>query len=264
MARVGSGGIHTGMDEQKTCRGCGETKPLDAYAINRRVKRDGRASKCKACFKRYREENAEKVSEAKRRCYRAKSEYYGQKSRQWALAHPERVRENHRRHVAANRDKVRARLAQWIVDNSERNAETRRQWRERNRETLNQRMLVNTRRRRAIRAENPSAPYTLADLEARMSMFGHRCYICGEDGREVDHVKPVTKGGADMLSNFRPICRSCNIRKLNHWTGPAGLGVLIEKIRSMSAQAQLSAGELACSCTSTPHRSTRATEKDTR
>jgi 5-methylcytosine-specific restriction endonuclease McrA len=41
--------------------------------------------------------------------------------------------------------------------------------------------------------------------------------VCGGQPVETDHVKPLSKGGAHMLCNMRPICRSCNARKSNHW-----------------------------------------------
>jgi 5-methylcytosine-specific restriction endonuclease McrA len=34
---------------------------------------------------------------------------------------------------------------------------------------------------------------------------------------EIRHVKPIAKGGAEMLCNLRPICRSCNASKCDKW-----------------------------------------------
>lgn len=56
-----------------------------------------------------------------------------------------------------------------------------------------------------------------SDLEARMSMWGFRCWMCDGPFEAIDHVKPVSKGGPHMLSNLRPICRSCNGRKHSDW-----------------------------------------------
>jgi hypothetical protein len=44
---------------------------------------------------------------------------------------------------------------------------------------------------------------------------GHRCRYCGrEDGPwQLDHVRPVSKGGKTTLSNLVVACRWCNQRK---------------------------------------------------
>ena len=47
------------------------------------------------------------------------------------------------------------------------------------------------------------------------------CYICGIPFAEVavhlDHVKPLAKGGPHLLSNLRPACELCNLRKADRW-----------------------------------------------
>lgn len=48
----------------------------------------------------------------------------------------------------------------------------------------------------------------------------HTCQTCGSPTNEVDHVRPVTMGGADSLANMRAACRSCNARKWAHAVGP--------------------------------------------
>lgn len=55
------------------------------------------------------------------------------------------------------------------------------------------------------------------EIDQRMAMFGHRCWICRGPYEQVDHVKPVSKGGAHMLCNLRPICGDCNLRKSGRW-----------------------------------------------
>lgn len=74
------------------------------------------------------------------------------------------------------------------------------------------------RREAAVRSA-ATADFTAEDLMFRLSMFAG-CWICGCDlseGLHIDHVKPLSKGGAHMLSNLRPACPTCNIRKGATW-----------------------------------------------
>lgn len=42
---------------------------------------------------------------------------------------------------------------------------------------------------------------------------GYRCYLCGDQATEVDHLWPRARGGSDRLSNLRASCRVCNATK---------------------------------------------------
>lgn len=41
----------------------------------------------------------------------------------------------------------------------------------------------------------------------------YRCYLCGDEATEVDHLWPRARGGSDRLSNLRGVCRRCNATK---------------------------------------------------
>lgn len=48
----------------------------------------------------------------------------------------------------------------------------------------------------------------------------YTCQICGkympdEIGLQIDHIKPVSKGGKTIKSNLRVLCDKCNLRKSN-------------------------------------------------
>jgi len=48
---------------------------------------------------------------------------------------------------------------------------------------------------------------------AILARDGHACVLCGQPGREVDHVVPVSAGGGDEPSNTRTLCRDCHARR---------------------------------------------------
>jgi 5-methylcytosine-specific restriction endonuclease McrA len=45
--------------------------------------------------------------------------------------------------------------------------------------------------------------------------FGHACAYCGKvlERLEMDHVKPLSKGGTHTAANIVPSCRTCNAKK---------------------------------------------------
>lgn len=74
---------------------------------------------------------------------------------------------------------------------------------------------------RAYRARKRSAvtiPFTSEQLAQRVTYYGDRCWLCGTpEWTDIDHVKPLAKGGPHMLSNLRPACASCNGAKSDKW-----------------------------------------------
>ena len=153
-------------------------------------------------WERYRVERREELSEYKK---------------QWGKAHPDRGR----KYYYANREEISERRRQYRAANIE---EVRR--RERERYASNpQAWLEYARRRRARLRQVPSADFTLEQWYAKVAYWGNRCWVCGGDWSAQDHVKPISRNGADMLCNLRPICNSCNSRKKNKWPIGDLLGV---------------------------------------
>lgn len=75
-------------------------------------------------------------------------------------------------------------------------------------------------KKRRRRRSAPRIPFTVDALAQKISYWGGRCWICDAPWQAIDHVKPISKGGWDVLSNLRPICTSCNSKKHNKWPYP--------------------------------------------
>ncbi len=81
------------------------------------------------------------------------------------------------------------------------------------------------RRRRLAR----KVKYTAAQLQAKIEYWGSRCWICRGPWNEIDHVKPIARGGWDILANTRPACSTCNLRKAAKWPFPTRRGMTAEE-----------------------------------
>jgi 5-methylcytosine-specific restriction endonuclease McrA len=69
-------------------------------------------------------------------------------------------------------------------------------------------------RRRRVRALSAPGIITREEWAARLEEFGGRCGYCGHVKKlAMDHVDPLSKGGAHEIENAVPACKSCNSSK---------------------------------------------------
>lgn len=230
------------MDEAtKPCTKCAQIKPLSQFG-RRAAKKDGRRSQCRACDaayakansdkilergNRWRAANRDRVRELDRQRYAANAEAVRERKRNWALDNPDTVRETRRRTQAKHRDKHLERCRAWRAANRQAHRDYVRRYRLENLEAVRDaiarwrtenpdKVIAASRRRRVRLAEAPHVPFTEAQLVQRLSMFAG-CWMCGGPKESVDHVKPISKGGAHMLANLRPACKPCNFGKKDRW-----------------------------------------------
>jgi 5-methylcytosine-specific restriction endonuclease McrA len=85
---------------------------------------------------------------------------------------------------------------------------------------------LNAMRRRVRMANVQTIPFTVQQLRRRLAYWNNCCWICGDPATAIDHVKPLAKGGAHMLCNFRPICQPCNNMKRDKWPLPSRAAIL--------------------------------------
>ncbi len=85
-------------------------------------------------------------------------------------------------------------------------------WKKRNMDKV---LASNRNRKHLIRATK-SIIFTEKDLQLKLSMWSG-CWVCGGVKEQIDHVKPLAKGGWHTLANLRPICRRCNLVKAAKW-----------------------------------------------
>lgn len=186
---------------KKLCTKCNSEKSLDDFYRTSRSK-DGRQAHCKECSKsygkRYYEKNAEQLKASTRKYYSENRDSRLAYSKEYQQANADSLREYRERYYRDNRDTIVKRACDWQRDN-------------------HQRMLANGSRRRARERAATIVAFTVDQLVQRWAYYGNRCYLCGDEATQTDHVKPLAKGGAHALCNMRPICQPCNSSKRDKW-----------------------------------------------
>lgn len=195
--------VQLSLFDDKHCPRCGLTKNRSEFHARGR-NRDGKALWCKSCSKEYkqqwylsvRDEYLVKFSE-----YRKKNiEYFRTYDRAYYIQHKEHMNEQARKWVRANRD---AHLVHW-----------------------------HARRARERQAEGR---YTAKEWRSLCEWFGNYCLRCGAHSLlTVDHVIPLTKGGANHIGNLQPLCKQCNSIKreqIADYRDPIQLGAFLSSLR---------------------------------
>lgn len=230
--RLGSGGVTQRSDPlstddctpTKTCLRCG--MPI----IGRRSDTKWCSRKCGKAF--WDEHNHERKNEHGRLYYERHRDELNARVRQDRLASPERYRERDRlwRKSDASRkwwatyerDKVVKAAGDRAYRESHRDEATAyfREWTRNNR--VRCRAYFHRRKALKVAAEGHA---TAEKIQARVDFYGGRCWICGVPWEQIDHVKPLARGGSNWPANLRPACKRCNSSKKSTWpyTPPAYL-----------------------------------------
>jgi len=184
------------MPDVKVCSTCKQSKPLDAFCMNKSSK-DGRFYQCRSCKSEYSAAYAAQPGVAERR-------------REYIAAYQQRPDVRERRRAAAKDFKRKLRSTE---EGRAKNAAAVRTWRERNPETARLRRNIAKQKRKALQLGNDSRQVTTADVRRLLSQ---PCVNC--ESREhihIDHIIPLSRGGRHAIGNLQPLCSFCNLSKNN-------------------------------------------------
>jgi 5-methylcytosine-specific restriction endonuclease McrA len=188
----------------KRCSTCRIERPVTDF--HRRARSlDGLQANCKAC-----------ALVATRRWWDTQgTEAYRAYHQGWRARHPGRAAAANRRFYWRDPARSRTRVLVWRAINTDWVNAYARQWLK-----ANGKNTEYTRRRAARRRGALHIRFSAADLVAKVAYWGNRCWICAGQPDAIDHVKPLSKGGAHVLANLRPICTPCNSHKSGTWPWP--------------------------------------------
>lgn len=180
---------HAGKEQtapvEKHCGQCGETKPSSAFYRDRH-RPDGLYTNCRTCHRRNTDAWKAGNLGAARKISRA----------------------SYRRNATKKRAAARARY--WAT--REHRLAKQAAWKRENRARAT--ALENVRRGRKAGAAGAASPVQIA---ARVAYYGGRCWLCRDPWQQIDHVKPISKGGSNWPANLRPACAPCNLAKNGRW-----------------------------------------------
>ena len=96
----------------KTCIGCKRAKPKAEF-YKAKTKKDGLQNKCKACEKRYCQENAEKIAEYYKQYYQENAEKKAEYDKQYQQENAEKIAERKKQYYQENAEKIAEYMKQY-------------------------------------------------------------------------------------------------------------------------------------------------------
>ena len=159
--------------------------------------------------KQYRLDNIEVHTENDRKYRTLHHDAVVKRKKKYYTEHYDVVISYQRKYNIENADIVTENRRIYYQENKEKLSENNRRWRINNPEQL----IINSQNRRARESKLPST-FTKTQWQEAKEHFDYKCAYCGEEAPlAMEHVVPVSKGGAFIRGNIVPSCQSCNSKK---------------------------------------------------
>lgn len=170
-----------------------------ANTARRNRHRKERPDLAKETAKRFRQRHPEKVAATFQAWREKNKDYVRDYMRAWLDANPEKHLANGRKWRAKNRDKAIEAVRQWALRNPERARE----------------VSAARDNNRRVRETSNGGRFTADDVAQLKKQQRNRCAACSTKltRYEVDHVRPVARGGSSEPHNLQLLCPPCNRSK---------------------------------------------------
>lgn len=190
----------------KRCSKCGETKPTEGFAKDKKRK-DGLQCFCKSCMRLYRSMNVERAREVNKAWRADNAERLKESKRVYQSANAERIRLYERAYYKANLVKKRLQ--------HQRYRETRGRMTKQAYRTANPDIHRTNNHRHKARKRAIEGTFSARDIEHIAAMQGGHCCYCGQVVElTVEHVIPAAREGTSNDPwNLALACGKCNSSK---------------------------------------------------
>jgi len=190
----------------------------------------------------YKQANKEKIAKRNASWYQDNKEERAQYHAEWYRANAEKVNKRVREYYQEHRQDRRQYAVEYGREHKDERAKYSSGYYQSNRDEIAKHQHEHLAERSAYQAKRRALKNgaligaTVAQLAEIKEIYRKakeepkiRCYLCGElipvGHRHVDHIVPLSKGGAHRPSNLAVACDVCNLRK--HAKMPNEVGLLI-------------------------------------
>lgn len=111
--------------------------------------------------------------------------------------------------IEENKKKEKTRLRKYALENKERVLALKRLWSSKNKDKI-----IGYAKSRADKIAKSNKGITQKEWTDLCNKYDNKCLCCGtKENITLDHVFPISLGGADSIINAQPLCGSCNSKK---------------------------------------------------
>lgn len=200
----------------KVCSKCHRDLPVSEFHTHNGTS-DRLQSKCRSCVKAYRAEyylkNQERLREYSATFYAANATDVKAYQRGYAERNQFAIRERGKKYRSGpNRDVVLAKKRVDYLANKDRRLAQCKLHKAQHPEYARR-----SHHHRRAQKFGVSGTFTARSVIEKFAFFGWCCYLCGTAGTihtlEIDHRKPMSRGGTNWIANIAPACSGCNQKK---------------------------------------------------
>ena len=200
----------------KTCTKCKITKELSEFSIRSGTKKHN--SICRVCLsiwnKAYRVRNKEKLAK-QAHDYNMNNK---DKRKEYNIKYQNENKEKIAEYKKKNKERDLLKQRAHYHNNKETYLNNNRKWVSKNRAYRNKMMLIYRNKYKALKLSTTDDTISKESLRLLVIEQKGLCYHCGiklDDTKHLDHYIPLSKGGANSMSNVVWSCKHCNLSKSN-------------------------------------------------
>lgn len=202
----------------KICSRCKQEKKSEEFFKNSK-RRGGIACYCKMCHLEYKRE------------HRKINKTILQTEQRYRNKNKTKLYEQHREYVKRSGWKVQQKWREKIkCENPSKFSEYQKRFYKKHPEKIselkerskrwkkaNKEKVAFASRKRHYLKKGAEGSHTFQEWEWLKQYYNFMCPGCGKREPEIrlteDHIRPLSKGGSNMITNIQPLCRSCNSKK---------------------------------------------------